>query len=419
MTTGILKTLFLHLPLLLLYSGVSTACESHGHFARVRRSESSIARSALPSQQEQILLDSFSNVTIAEWNFYYTHGAHLAGKNLTQAQWTAGKWSSYGVPAHLAEYEVYLNYPESHSLSLTNNGSVFHARLAEDEIPEDPTTTWPNRIPTFHGYSFSGNATAEYVYVGRGGASDFKRLIALGVDLKGKIALAKYGGPFRGLKVKNAQEHEMVGAILFTDPGNDGNVTVENGYLPYPKGPARQPSSVQRGSVEFLNIYPGDPTTPGVASLPGVNRTGVITDVTPTIPSIPVSQLDIQPLLKALDGYGKTAKEVNLSGWTGLLDTKYSTGPAPGAVVSLSNVMKSSYNRIWDAIGFINGTIEDEVIVIGNHRDAWIIGGAADPNSGSAVLVELAKAFGKLQETGWKPKRTMYALPSFLSKYLC
>ena len=119
-------------------------------------------------------------------------------------------------------------------------------------------------MPTFHGYSFTGDAEGELVYVGRGQQVDFERLVKLGVELEGKIALAKYGGPFRGLKVKNAQTYGMTGALIYTDIADDGNVTTVNGYLPYPKGPARNPTSVQRGSVQFLSQYPGDPTTPGV-----------------------------------------------------------------------------------------------------------------------------------------------------------
>lgn len=123
----------------------------------------------------------------------------------------------------------------SHSLSLTYpNGSVYKPTLAENVLPQDDTSSYPNRVPSFHGYSATGNATAEYVYVGRGQRVDFQRLLNLGVPLEGKIALAKYGGPFRGLKVKNAQEHGMIGCVIFTDPGDDGNVTEANGYAAYP-----------------------------------------------------------------------------------------------------------------------------------------------------------------------------------------
>jgi N-acetylated-alpha-linked acidic dipeptidase len=127
-------------------------------------------------------------------------------------------------------------------------------------------------VPSFHGYSASGNVSAPYIYVGRGERADFQTLMDLGIDLKGKIALARYGGSFRGLKVKNAQEHGMIGCVIFTDPADDGNVNSDNGYAAYPDGPAREPTSVQRGSVQFLSTYPGDPTTPGYPSHDGVSR---------------------------------------------------------------------------------------------------------------------------------------------------
>jgi N-acetylated-alpha-linked acidic dipeptidase len=160
--------------------------------------------------------------------------------------------------------DVYLNYPVSKSVTLTfPNGSVYTPSLEEEQLEEDETTTWPNSVPTFHGYSWSGDAEGELVYVGRGQQVDFERLLELGVELEGKIALARYGGPFRGLKAKNAQEYGMLGALIYTDIADDGNITTLNGYEAYPNGPARNPTSVQRGSVLFLSIYPGDPTTPG------------------------------------------------------------------------------------------------------------------------------------------------------------
>lgn len=267
--------------------------------------------------------------------------------------------------------------------------------------------SYPNSVPTFHGYSATGNASAEYVYVGRGQQVDFDRLIALGVELEGKIAVAKYGGPFRGLKVKNSQEHGMIGTIIFSDPGDDGNMTEAKGVAPYPQGGARNPTTVQRGSVQFLSIYPGDPTTPGYVSKQDSPRADRSNSV-PRIPSLPISWADAQPILQALNGYGTNGTDVNRTGWVGAIPgVTYSTGAGSGATLSMSNVMNDTYTPIWDAVGIINGTNQDEVVIVGNHRDAWIVGGAADPNSGSSVLIEMSKAFGKLLATGWKPTRTI------------
>ncbi|KAF2712712.1 N-acetylated-alpha-linked acidic dipeptidase-like protein 2 [Pleomassaria siparia CBS 279.74] len=357
---------------------------------------------------EQILLDSFDNTSISTWSYYYTHGDHIAGRNKTMAQWTADRWTEYGFASRLDEYHVYLNYPLSHSLLLTYpNGTTFTPSLQEAVLPEDETTGYPNRIPPFNGYSFSGNASAEYVYVGRAQKVDFARLEALGVELEGKIALAKYGGPFRGLKVKNAQEHGMTGIVIFSDPGDDGNMTEAKGVIAYPNGPARNPTTVQRGSVQFLSIYPGDPTTPGYTSKEDSPRADKSNSV-PHIPSLPISWLDAQTILQALDGFGTPGVQVNRTGWVGAIPgVNYSTGVGSGATLSLSNIMEDHITPIWNVVGIINGTNQDEVVLVGNHRDAWIIGGAADPNSGSAVLVEMAKAFGTLSKTGWVPTRTI------------
>ncbi|KAF2196388.1 glutamate carboxypeptidase 2 [Delitschia confertaspora ATCC 74209] len=359
-------------------------------------------------EAEQILLNSFDNTTIDQWAYYYTHGAHLAGTNKTMAQWTADRWAEFGWTSRLDEYYIYLNYPVSHSMQLSySNGSTFTPSLEEAVLIEDETSSYPNRIPTFNGYSASGNASAEYVYIGRGQQVDFNRLKTLGIETEGKIGIAKYGGPFRGLKVKNAQEHGMIGVVIFSDPSDDGNVTEAKGVATYPNGPARNPTSVQRGSVQFLSIYPGDPTTPGYASKVDSPRSDKSENV-PKIPSIPISWLDAQPILQSLNGHGPAGKEVNRTGWVGAIPgVTYNTGPVPGATLSMSNIMEDKYNWIWNTIGIINGTNNDEVVIVGNHRDAWIVGGAADPNSGSAVMVEMAKAFGKLLETGWKPTRTI------------
>jgi N-acetylated-alpha-linked acidic dipeptidase len=193
-----------------------------------------------------------------EWSRYYTAGPHLAGKNLSQAEWTRDRWAEFGVPVtQIASYDVYLNYPVDHRLALLEKKKKawnvkFEASLKEDVLPEDGTSGLENQVPTFHGYSASGNVTAPYVYVNYGTYQDFEDLLAAKVSLKGNIAIAKYGGIFRGLKVKRAQELGMVGMVIYSDPGDDGDFTEENGSKLYPAGPGRNPSSVQRGSVQFL-----------------------------------------------------------------------------------------------------------------------------------------------------------------------
>lgn len=319
-------------------------------------------------------------------------------------------------------YETYINYPVDHRLALlekSKSKSVdadawevsFEATLEEDVLEEDPTSGLEDRIPTFHGYSATGNVTGQFVYVNYGTYQDFDDLVKANVSLAGKIALARYGGIFRGLKVKRAQELGMIGTVLFTDPGDDGKITDEHGYKTYPDGPARHPSSVQRGSVQFLSVAPGDPTTPGYPSKPGVPRQPVDGAI-PSIPSLPISYAEAIPILKSLNGHGPKSSDFNKY-WTrnqGLeyKGVDYNIGPSPeGVVLNLYNEQEYTITPMWDVIGILNGTIPDEVVVVGNHRDAWIAGGAGDPNSGSAVLNEVIRGFGKALEAGWKPLRTI------------
>ncbi|GAB1311056.1 Glutamate carboxypeptidase [Madurella fahalii] len=372
-------------------------------------------------QLQRILLDTPSSEQAEEWSRYYTAGPHLAGKNYSQAVWTKNLWEKFGVKSDIVDYDVYINYPVDHRLALLKKGKhddaasawkvSFEASLTEDVIEEDPTSGLDDRVPTFHGYSASGNVTASVVYVNYGTYQDFEDLLKANVTLKGKIAIARYGGIFRGLKVKRAQELGMVGTILYSDPGDDGKMTEENGVSVYPDGPARQPSSVQRGSTQFLSFAPGDPTTPGYPSKPGVPRQPVHTAI-PSIPSIPISYQDAVPILKALNGHGPKAKDFNKY-WTRNMGLQYkgvhyNVGPTPDdVVVNLYNEQEYVTTPLWNVIGVINGTIPDEVIIVGNHRDAWVAGGAADPNSGSAVLNEAIRSFGEALRLGWKPLRTI------------
>lgn len=183
-----------------------------------------------------------------------------------QAVWTRDRWAEWGVKSEIISYDVYLNYPVDHSLSILEKKKdkdswkvTFEASLTEDVIDEDPTTGLKNRIPTFHGYSASGNVTAPFVYVNYGTYQDFEDLVKAGIKLEGNIAIAKYGGIFRGLKIQRAQELGMIGCLIYSDPGDDGERTEEHGYKAYPEGPARNPTAVQRGSAEWLSIRPGDP----------------------------------------------------------------------------------------------------------------------------------------------------------------
>lgn len=202
----------------------------------------------------------------------------------------------------------------------------------------------------------------------------------------------------------------MVGCVIFTDPGNDGEITEENGYDTYPKGPARNPSSVERGSVQFLSFAPGDPSTIGYPSKPGVPR-GDVNISTPHIPSMPISYAEALPILKALNGHGPNASSFGdrwSGGGLGYKGVHYNIGPSPESVeLHLYNEQDYTITPIWNTIGIINGTHQDEVLIVGNHRDAWIAGGAGDPNAGSAILNEVIRSIGIALKKGWKPQRTI------------
>lgn len=367
---------------------------------------------------QAILQETPSAAKAREWSSYYTAGPHLAGKNLSQALWTQERWQEFGVAdTSIVAYDIYLNYPVDHALRLLKQKAdgekaevQYEATLEEDVLEEDHTSGLPGRVPTFHGYSASGNVTAPFVYVNFGTVKDFQDLVDANISLAGKIAIAKYGGIFRGLKVKAAQEHGMVGVVLYDDPQSDGDITEENGYKPYPEGPARNPSAVQRGSVQFLSIAPGDPTTPGYPSKPGSERKDPSHSI-PSIPSIPVSYKEILPFLKALNGHGPKAEDFNeywQGGKLGYKGVKYNIGPTPDdIVINLYNEQEYTTTPLWNVIGVIKGSIPDEAVVVGNHRDAWIAGGAADPNSGSAALNEVIRSFGEALKAGWKPLRTI------------
>lgn len=306
-------------------------------------------------------------------------------------------------------YYVLLNHPtplkESEtSITLSDGeGKLVHkAKLAEDALPQDKTSTHGNEaVPPFHGYSKRGGAEGQLIYAHFGLKEDFDRLKAAGVDVRGKIAMVRYGGNFRGLKVKAAEDAGAVGVIIYSDPGEDGEITVDQGHLPYPAGPARQPSSLQRGSVQYLSYFPGDPTTPDVPSYKGVKR--VEPTNLPSIPSLPLSYEDAIPLLRSLNGRGPCFED-----WIGGLDyenVSYCSGESEG-LLKMFNDINEEVQPIWNTYAVVPGHIQDEVVLVGNHRDAWVFG-AADPNSGTASVHEIVKAFGQMMEKGWKPLRTI------------
>ncbi|OWB77729.1 hypothetical protein B5S32_g1904 [[Candida] boidinii] len=369
----------------------------------------------------EILKDNYlyaleSENLASNWTEKYCSEPMLAGTNYDMVKWAASKFEEYNFDVEIDDYYVYLSFPNNHSLSLfeehkkkntTTMELIYNAPLKEDILDEEGGDA-NNLVPTFLGYAASGLVESEYIFANYGTMSDFQKLVDNKIDIKGKVFIIRYGKIFRGLKVKFAQDFGAKGVILYSDPLDDLDVTNENGYKSYPLGPARQSSSVQRGSVQFLSIFPGDPTTPGYGSKkPNIPRSDPYY-TTPRIPVLPISYKEITPILQRLNGHGSNLFEIDNSKNKGIKDFSYQIGPNPSLKLELFNDQAFNITPIWNIYAKIKGEIEDEVIIIGNHHDSWIKGGAGDPHSGSSVLMEVARSIDYLRKsTGWIPRRTI------------
>ncbi len=313
------------------------------------------------------------------------------------AEWELAQFKSFGWDAHIETFQVLYPTPIVVSLDLVGL-APYHAKLQEPDAPGDQTPAiQPNVLPPYLAYQGDGDVTAPLVYVNYGIPEDYRSLARQGVDVRGKIVIARYGGGWRGLKPKLAQEHGALGCIVYSDPHEDGYYTDDT----YPKGPQRPPEGVQRGSVVDITKYSGDPLTPGVGATADAHR--LTRETAPTIlkiPALPISYADALPLLQALGG------PVATPGFRGALPLTYHLGPGP-AVVHL--VVKSDWSLkpVYDVIATMKGSeFPDQWIVRGNHHDGWVFG-AEDPLSGQVALLAEAKAMGELAKTGWRPKRTL------------
>lgn len=325
---------------------------------------------------------------------------HVAGtkEDYATAVYVRDQIRSYGIAAELNEYEVLLPYPKQPSIVELIQPRRERLTVKEAVVPEDPSSSNPKIIPLFNGYSPSGDVTAPLVYVNYGLPPDYEALKKLGVDVTGKIAIARYGNSFRGVKAKVAQDHGAVGLLIYSDPADDGYMQGDV----YPQGPWRPASSAQRGSVQFLSMAPGDPLTPGRPAKPGEPRLKMEEVTTlPRIPVQPISYGDAQRLLEPLRG------PVRPKGFQGGLPFPYHIGGTEYVRVHVKTSMDYQQRKIWNVISRIDGDEEkDRWVIMGNHRDAWTFG-AVDPNSGTTAMLEAARGFGALLKKGWKPRRTI------------
>ncbi|TKW16708.1 hypothetical protein SEVIR_5G317000v4 [Setaria viridis] len=353
-----------------------------------------------PSYYQSLFLSLGSNDTAATHLRALTQRPHVAGTraNSLTAAYVHDALSSHSFPTRLTPYSVLLSYPAHRSLSLTASGrDTVHFALEQEIYPGDPyAAVSAEAVPTFLAYAASGSVTAEVVYANYGRAEDFAYLAARGVNITGKVAVARYGKVFRGDIVRNARDAGAAAAVIYNDAKDyaAGNA--------FPDGPWMPPTGVQVGST-FKGV--GDPTTPMWASSEGCQRLSIAeamaSDDMPGIPALPVSGMDGEAILQLIGG------DVAPEDWQGGAGAPaYRLGPGP-AVLNLTYIGNETMATIQNVISVIEGKEEPErYVILGNHRDAWTFGGV-DPNSGTAALLELAQRLSELQKKGWRPRRTI------------
>ena len=313
------------------------------------------------------------------------------------AEFIAQKFREWGWSTAIESFSVLYPTPREVRLELVAP-TRFVARLREPPIDGDATSRQvADELPPYNVYGADGDVTGDLVYVNQGMPDDYAELERQGVSVQGRVVLTRYGGGWRGLKPKLAHEHGAIACLIYSDPRDDGYGQGD----PYPRGGYRPPDGVQRGSVQDLTSYSGDPLTPGVGSTPGAKRLALADAKTILrIPVLPISYADAQPLLEALGG------RVAPPGWRGGLPLTYHIGPGPASVhVKVSSDW--SQKTLYDVIATLRGAQEpDRWIIRGNHHDAWVFG-ATDPLSGQVALMAEAKAIGRLVKGGWRPRRTL------------
>jgi N-acetylated-alpha-linked acidic dipeptidase len=304
----------------------------------------------------------------------------------------------WGWDAHIERFDVLYPTPISTTLELV---TPQHVTLGGQEppIPQDPSSSnTAGALPPYVAYQGDGDVTAPVVYVNYGMPDDYDALAQRGIDVRGKIVLARYGGGWRGLKPKLAQEHGAIGCLIYSDPADDSYAEADV----YPRGGGRPEGGVQRGSVADMPIYPGDPLTPGVGATPGAKRLTREQAITLLkIPTLPISYGDATKIIASLQGPLATGKQ------RGDLGLAYHWGGTDAVKVHLAVKSDWSLKPVYDVIAMLRGsTNPDQWIVRGNHHDGWVFG-ASDPLTGQVALMSEAKALGAMYRSGWRPARTI------------
>jgi len=330
--------------------------------------------------------------------FLAAHPHHVGSpQDKMNAEYMSNLFQSWGYQTEIATYFVLFPTPKTRLLELLGS-KPFKAKLEEPALKEDKTSGQKaEQLPSYNAYSADGDVTAELVFVNRGIPADYEELERMGIDVKGKIVIAKYGGSWRGIKPKVAAEHGAVGCLIYSDPEDDGYTQGDV----YPEGAFRPKNSVQRGSVMDMPVFPGDPLTPGIGATKDakrLSRTEAYTIM--KIPVLPISYEDALPLLQSLGG------PVAPASWRGGLPITYHIGPGKDKV-HLKLQFNWDIKPLFDVIAKLPGSeLPDEWIIRGNHHDAWV-NGAGDPISGIVSEMDEAKAIGELVKKGYKLKRTL------------
>ncbi|MSR03251.1 MAG: M28 family peptidase [Gemmatimonadetes bacterium] len=327
-----------------------------------------------------------------------TRRPHIAGTpaSLAMARHLERTLRRFGLAVEVRAYQPWLSHPKR--IAVEMKAPTRHRfSLREPPVPGDPTSAHAELGPGFIAYSGSGTAEAPVVYVNYGLPADYARLASLGVAVRGRIVLARYGQSHRAVKVHTAEAAGAAALILYSDPADDGFTR----GLPWPAGPWRGSHLIQRGNAKLSWFWHGDPLTPGVAAVAGAARLDPATAPTlPTIPVVVLSAAEAEPFLRTLGGPDGPA------GFQGGLPFPYRVGPGP-AVARVSVSMANGLKPIRNVIATIRGSEEpDRTVLLGTHHDAWTFG-AVDPGTGVAVLLETARALGQLTRTGWRPRRSI------------
>ena len=359
----------------------------------------SAAGAAAEAQLEQRFDADLSAADLRAWMQQMSSEPNHVGSahDKANAEFELKKFREWGWEASIETFSVLYPTPREVAVELVAPAH-FVARLTEPPIAGDSTSSKTKQeLPAYNVYGADGDVTAELVYVNQGMPDDYQELEREGVSVKGRIVLTRYGGGWRGLKPKLAFEHGAVGCLIYSDPRDDGYGAGDT----YPKGGYRPRDGVQRGSVQDMVLYSGDPLTPGVGATADAKRLSIQDAKTILkIPVLPISYAAAEPLLAALGG------RVAPAGWRGGLPLAYHVGPGP-AKVHLKVLSDWNQKTLYDVIATLHGALEpDRWIVRGNHHDGWVFG-ATDPLAGQVALMAEAKAIGKLFKEGWRPRRTL------------